>query len=58
LRQLCNLAYAVMVEGLDEAGRRELDDRLVTPPGDPLPPRSRGTQDLMRMLGPGGPARR
>lgn len=58
MRQFINVAYALMVEGLDADSKRELDDRLETPPGVTPPLRSRGTRDLMAMFGPGGMANR
>lgn len=58
MRQFCNFAYAVMVEGMDEKQRRDLDKALATPPGEPVLPAAHGTSDLMAMLGPGGAGRR
>lgn len=51
---MCNLVYAVLIEGLDEDDRRDLDVRLETAPGETPTPVSRGTNALMAMFAPGG----
>lgn len=51
---MCNVAYNVLAEGRDKDELLELADRLNTPPWEKIPDRSRGTEALMGLFGPGG----
>ncbi len=51
MRELCNVAYAMQVENLDNDELREFDAKLEGEPGKPVRI-SRGTTELMRILGP------
>lgn len=56
MRQLCNVAYAVITESLDEDDLKSLNDQLEAAPWEKVEPRSRGTESLMGLFGPGGMA--
>lgn len=53
MRQLCNVAYVSLAEGLDADGVRELDVKLETPPGEKPVPQTYVDPGLLDMFGPG-----
>lgn len=48
MRQLCNVAYVMQTQGLDEAEQKKFDRELVSDPEHKV---SHGVGDLMALMG-------